>query len=242
MTAKPRPDDSPTALHAWLDRHKIIFEIIVGSALVCASIIVSFLQWRTAHLQALLAKRQSEPTFSISTHQTKPNGEEKFTDEELYITNVGAMALEPRGKIRTWIEGSLIGKNEPVKKTLLVPLKGYYFASLISGGQVTGLLEKYSGGHNWQTWIDLDRAATKLAASKDYYLELRLRTYAEVSFKNILGEQQTKYYRVEPITGSVQISNEDGKRFVDDAFAPMNFVELGKLTPEDLFALAEKQQ
>ena len=40
--------ESPTRMHAFLTRHKIIFETIAVTVFTVAAIFVSYLQWQTA--------------------------------------------------------------------------------------------------------------------------------------------------------------------------------------------------
>jgi hypothetical protein len=223
-----------------LSRHKILIETFVGLVLVSASTFISYLQWRTAQLQTTVAIRQSEPTFSISAHLRMPEGESRYTEQDLMVSNVGGIALETRTKVTTWIFVSLIGQNKPSKQTLVIPVNGYFSGNAVHGGSVTGLLEQYTGYRNHQTWIDLERGARELANKKGFYLEMRLRTYAVVFYSDIFGKRQSRYYEVDSISGSIQINQTEGGHYIDDALSSPTLVELDKITPEQIFELAIK--
>ena len=159
----------------------------------------------------------------------------------LFIENVGGAALETRTSVATWLYVSLIGHKHPSKQTVVFPVGGYFTSHATSGGSVTGLLGRYLGYHNNQAYIDLERAAVKLADSRGFYLEMRLRTYAAVYYTDIFQKRQSRYYFVDSISGSVEVSRTEGIRLVETVDTSPDRVELGNLTPEQVLDLVEKR-
>src|ERR1043165_652852 len=84
----------PSWFHAWLSRHKILFETVAVTCITLAAVFVSYLQWKTASLQAAISLKQVQPNFVVSCRQIWNAEAGRVTDDELQIQNFGGAPRE----------------------------------------------------------------------------------------------------------------------------------------------------
>src|SRR5579885_410933 len=125
------------------------------------------------------------------------------------------------------------------KHELLLPLDGYYTATISNSGAATGILSQTIGNHNNQIFSDLERSVREMAKSKEYYSEMDIRRYVSVSYRDILGTIHNEYYYVQPISGAAPITNTEGTKFVDDWMKSGDVLEFDKLTPAEVIERSE---
>lgn len=208
----------PMPVHAFLTRHKIIFETVAAVALTIASVLVAYLQWRTAQRQADISLRQVQPNFVISVHQIMREGETSFTEEEMHVQNFGGPAHELNSTITTWyqVKGSTSGK--PFEQfTVNLPVNNYYHSNYIRSDTVSGMLVRAVGNRNNEKMTQLEREVAESARSAGFdTCLLSLEEYIRLDYLDLFDQRHTEYFHVWPTIGARRISQEEGRQWVDD--------------------------
>ena len=137
----------------WLKVNKILFETLATSLLSLMAVIVSVAQTRTASqqtnllaLQTRIAEAQALPQFELAIRQKLNDSTRKFDDDHLVVTNRGGPIHDFSADTAYFINVSSGGASGEVFNRV-VPVNGYFTASLVSGSS-TGELVTMVGAHN----------------------------------------------------------------------------------------------
>lgn len=204
----------PTRLHAWLKRHKVIFETLATAVFTFASIFVAWLQWRTAETQIEISRRQSQPNIIVSTQHLKEANEASFSNEELHVQNVGGIAKNLKADVAVWFEFELF-TSQGKKDSIFIPITGYYGAHFVNGEIATGILVRCKGHRNWAKFINFyDQLKERVKSAGLGLGYLNQHEYVKITYRDVFDEQHEQYYKASNI-GSTQLSKQDGVQWVE---------------------------
>lgn len=233
----------------YLQRNKIFFETLVAFFLSLMAVIVSVAQFIIAEQQTSLAKLQTEiarqqnlPQFFVNAQQEIDPTVGKALEDNIYITNHGGIVqgLSCTTAVYLDIEYFPSGRGEPKKIPIVV---NDYYGSTFHMGVGTGLVLRIQGYRNNDKMVNLERGFMKEAQDHQATGLLSLRRYVRLQYKDIFGEDHTRYYMVPLITGGVPLSEQEGRAIFEDykqSFAEGRRRDLDDLTPDVLLALARK--
>lgn len=229
----------PSQTHAWLGRHKIIFETVAVAVFTLASIFVAWLQWRTAERQADISMRQSQPNFVITVHQVWNEKESFFTDDELLIQNFGGAPRGLRDQITTFLHITASASGDSKPRYADIPLRGYYNSAMITSDVVTGQLVKSIGYRNDRKMADLTKQVRDIAATNGYNCTIELHRYVKLVYSDLFEQSHVEYFSVAPINGADRIPASEGNKWVDQ-FNESDGVDLNNTTAQEIWGRVMK--
>jgi hypothetical protein len=242
---------APPKLHAWLGRHKIIFETVAVTVFTFASIFVAILQWHTAEKQADISKRQSLPNFVIATHRVRSQGQEEpsLIDDELHVQNFGGPARALEHQITTFLRFTTLTKGDSAPNRTDVQLNGYYNSTRVTNDAVTGLLIKSWGHGNDQQLENLLKEIQELAGKKGYICIVELARYIKLTYSDLFDQNHAEYFFVPTVGVASRISAAEGRGWVDAFYeeyqwedVPSDRIDLGRSTAQEVWDRAMPEQ
>jgi hypothetical protein len=203
-------------VRAWLTVNKIFFETVAATFLTFMAVILSYNQWRVAQdqttyleQQTRIEREQASPQFSITTKQdaNSPNY------DRIFVYNHGNIALNIITRTAVFFDLTYMGKNGS-QKQLSVPIHGYYRLTIPSEtaiGQVM-IIESVAGIAKWGA---IEKELDQLAAADGAFIDLSVKRYLELSYRDIFNETHVKYYNVIPFIGGDLLEPEMGTGIFD---------------------------
>lgn len=236
-----KPSDHPSSFHAWLSRHKIIFETVAVSCITAAAVFVSYLQWKATTLQTDISIKQSQPNFVISSQQIWNEKEAAFTDDELQIQNFGG---PPRGlghEFATVLQLTTLTKGDSIPRKIDIPVRGYYTIAAITSDAVTGRLVKLKGFRNDRRMADIETELREVAGADGYICIAELKRYVKLKYRDLFDAEHIEYFFVAPIGGGSRIPTAQGTKVVDrfdQDFDSLDGVDITNTSAKEIWARA----
>ena len=231
----------------WLTDNKIFFETIAATMLTFMAVILSFAQLaitqeQTAYLeqQIIIEREQALPQFVVISKTFPGEGTNQHEDDKIFMYNQGNTALNITTKVAVFFNIDYL--NGPEQKDILVPVDGYYWWHVMSG-ESTGLVVTIENPKNHLKRSIIEDELSKLAAANNVIINLNIKRYVQITYRDIFDELHTKYYLVVPFSGGELVQVDDGEKlFVQhqEGFSNGKMFDIDANSALDLFNLVTK--
>jgi len=225
----------------YLTRNKIVFETIVAVLLSIMAITISYgahqallYQTQIMEQQNYIMEQENQPEFSFifekridppSYYLEQLNKEEDYTrirsndgdlvDGQLVIKNTG----KPFGEIR-YVRYSIFAditydcEHDMQSKFVRIPIEDFSPEDIVTDSNGDTAIPCFWGDGNItsQKFSKVIENYAQYAESQgDYVLKVKIMRYIIINYKDILGNEHTKYYYI-IFNGNRQLSNEEYER------------------------------
>ena len=129
----------------------------------------------------------------------------------LLVKNDGSPVVEVRAKAIVFLDVHRSDTKGFQSSVDTILLKGFYFTNF-PVPQTTGIVRRISGYENTLKLNALNVDFSELARTKSESGYLTIRRYALVEYKDRSGKQITKYFSIDPVMSSRELSQENGKK------------------------------
>jgi len=195
-------------LRSFLERNKIFFEIITATALTTASIFISIKANNIANYANGISEEQTKIMKSENTPRIEIKREELYVDStktnhitkwSVYNNNSKLSNFEIQKEV------SYIILEKENLKYIEMPLVKYLDTGKLSG-QNEGLIYEFDNRHCYEYEFLTNQELSN-------YGNTYIKSYIEITYYNISGTRETKYYQILPLVEEISIeewkSNED---------------------------------
>lgn len=164
---------------------------------------------KTAQFQLELSQSESQPAFCISLSQEK-------NDEGYYDTNILTISNE-NGYMSNYhskhidlihIKTNLVSTSP---QDVYIPATGLWNIGEFSGSN-KGTIERrwdYKNNEHFFALINATRNMIDAEYGDEIFFDIDSETYLQISYLDILKDEHTVFFRVEPIYGTIAISSAE---------------------------------
>ena len=200
---------------SWLERNKVFFDTLAATLVALMAVTVAISQYFLASQQTEYSRVSLLPSFSISARPLKsaPNGT-TYSDDKIFVENIGRPVTGFRSSTIVFLDLRILGWKTAIDTTFSFALNGYYSGSYYSGSG-TGRLVTIEGYRNHEKFYRLEREIDKLTDSNEFYVELSVRRFLRLRYRDQLSAQHTSYYYVPLIHGASLFDSYDGEELFD---------------------------
>ena len=198
-------------LRSFLERNKIFFEIITATAITTASIFISIKANNIANYANGISEEQTKIMKSENTPRIEIKREELYIDSTKtnYITKWSVYNNNSKlSNFEIQKEVSYIVFEKENLKEIDIPLVKYLVTGKISG-QNEGLIYQFDNSHCYEYEFLTNQELSN-------YGNTYIKSYIEISYYNISGLRETKFYQILPLIEEISIeewkSNENNWR------------------------------
>lgn len=160
-----------------------------------------------------------------------------ITQDVLIVTNDGAPVIEVTSTAAVLMDVQLSDPNGLHSSVNVISLNGYYFG-IFPVNQSTGILKRITGDKNNHKFFALNNDFMELARLRSKSGYLSLRRYLKVVYKDKSGNQNIKYFFVDPVKSSRELPKDKGKEIFeiyDAGFASNRVIDIDRHTALDIF-------
>jgi len=237
----------------WLKEQEIIFKTIVYALLAIMAIFVSIQANNIAGKQVQIMQEQTRilsqqqlPIINLKLDSIFDTKAGIYADETLVISNEGA-PLRDFSVYPAVFFVILYGKEGGAPRTMLIPVTDYFLATVHTGRSTAGIAN-LSGEHNRLLYFEAEKRFIEFTNAHNALGFTNLARYVEITYSDILGENHTEYYYIDPITGGsmltgiTRIAAIQAVKLHHEASLIGLSVNLSEATPETLLAKWEIAQ
>ena len=199
------------ALRNLLERNKIFFEIITATALTTASIFISIKANNIANYANGISEEQTKIMKSENAPRIEIKRQELYIDSTKtnYITKWSVYNNNSKlSNFEIQKEVSYIVLEKENSKEIDIPLVKYLDTGKISD-QNEGLIYEFDNKHCYEYEFLTNQELSN-------YGSTYIKSYIEISYYNISGAKETKFYQILPLIEEISIeewkSNEQAWR------------------------------
>lgn len=232
----------PTKIHAFLERHKIIFEVFAAICLGAASIWVGWLQTGIAEKQNQISERQVQPVFFIATQQKWDKERSVFGENELLIHNFGGPARELRCEVGVYLNATIFAEINASPEEVAIPVLNYLNNRYRTQNDAVGLLIKVSSHENNYKISNLQKELSEIANDSGFIFSEYITVFVRLEYIDLLDQKHIDYYQVEAVHGGRRISDEEGAKWVGNDFPIKNmkmneYIDIDRTTSKEAWLL-----
>lgn len=237
----------------WLSDHKIYFETIAALLVGVASVSLAFASNsvarqanRIASNQIQLTRAEKQPVLTFDLALGYDSIRKVYAYQQLAITNIGEPLSEFESDVAVFFRIDLGLRNGTQANRALVPVWDYYDTSFPSSHRV-GRLASYINATvrrgNHDAALDLSRRFSDSMDSIAAYALVDVVQYVRVKYRDIFGEEHTRYYELPVLKGAVEIPADTGAVLFarwGEGFSKDTRVMLATATPRDVYAAFDR--
>ena len=219
IRVKPKKRKLP--LDTWLN---ILQTLIIGFV----GLYLTIQSNQIANTQLQLSMAQSIPQIRVNLRQVYNEEIERVDTHNIEISCEEGFFTNYKSYVISFL--NIRGLED---YDIQIPLHGYWGAHSLTGN-TNGTIETVLGWENHQKIKDVCEQIRQLA---DEVVVFDVETYLRISYIDILGETQYRYYYVQPIRGTTIIDAEicESKiQLFDESYFTDNHINLDTWTSEDL--------
>ena len=217
----------------WLTKNilqlvELVFIGIVG-------IFISIQANRISASQLKLNQAQSMPAFIVNERQTYNSEHTYFDTNTIEVSCENGFFTNYNSDI-----ACILRIKEAEKEEKLIPLYGYWFSHTHTGN-TSGIVEKITGYKNNEKYNNLCEQIKNILNNN---VIIDIDTYMQISYLDILSQEQSKYYQVETIDGTTIIDKaicREKIKYYDDAYGNNSYYDIDTSTTDDLKRLLNEE-
>jgi hypothetical protein len=243
-SAKPRDTGGGlNSVRTWLTNNKVFFETLAATLLAAMAIIISIVQINIAAKQTALMELQAEvarqinlPQFSLAARQIRDPATGNATEDKIFVTNHGGLAQDVRCSFAVFFDIEVLRHERRGKFTEHTDSG---IAHTATGKELVVTIEGYQ---NNTKACALERAFRELGTRVNRSASMDIRRYVRIRYRDIFGNQHTKYFFVPLIYGGTELSEEEALPLFErheSAWETKEMREFEELTAQDLMEIAD---
>lgn len=216
-----KPQRGKLSLDTWMNIFQTIIIGLIGLYLAGQANQIS-------NTQLQLSMAQSVPQIRVNLRQVYNEEIERVDTHNIEISCEEGFFTNYKSYAASFL--TIRGLNN---YDIQIPIHGYWAAHSLTGN-TNGTIETVLG---WENHSKIKAVCDEFRKLTDEVITFDIETYLRISYIDILGEYQSRYYYVQPVRGTTIIEAEicESKlQLFDESYFNDNHINLDTWTPESL--------
>lgn len=189
----------------------IKWEAVITVIISLTGLIVSIQATKISDLQTMIARNSSLPNIQIEARKEYDEITGKEDEFVIEISNLDGRINNYDAQTITFLRCDYLDKAGNFYK-VEVPIFSYYFVGFRSGNNI-GVLEERKTVGNGSKIIQLQRDINEYREESGEILNVSIDTYIQISYVDLLGEEQVQYYLVNLLKSQLLDENLGENKF-----------------------------